>query len=131
MKLYQIGADNAYIEIDINSPEGIVIMNTLFTNSDIRDRGYVVNRRSKDGAEVEFVLIFDEAYTIDEVLKEYYDDSRLDKQKDAQIYLMDSVSEFTKWFIKAYPGCKCTITIDDRRTDIYIDEKPKEDTNEA
>lgn len=68
MKLYQIGADHAYIEIDINSPEGIVIMNTCFINDDINS-GYVIQRHSKDDVEVKFILIVDEAYTINEVLE--------------------------------------------------------------
>lgn len=67
MKLYQIGDDRAYTEIDINSPEGMLIMNTCFENSDIKDGGYVVNRRSKDDMEVKLVLIVDEEkYTIDD-----------------------------------------------------------------
>lgn len=130
MKLYQIGADNAYIEIDINSPEGIVIMNTCFINDDINS-GYVINRRSKDGMEVKFILIVDEAYTIDEVLERCDDDlAGIDKLKEAQSYVMESLDEFTKWFIKAYPGCKCTITIDNGCTDIDISDKTGEDTNE-
>lgn len=39
MKMYQIGDDRAYTEIDINSPEGMLIMNTCFENSDIKDDG--------------------------------------------------------------------------------------------
>ena len=130
MKLYQIGADHAYIEIDINSPEGIVIMNICFNNDDING-GYVIQRHSKDDVEVKFILIVDEAYTIDEVLERMDNDlTGVDKLKEVQSYVMESLDEFTKWFIKEYPGCKCTITIDDGCTNIDISDKIKEDTNE-
>lgn len=133
MKLYQIGDDSAYTEIDINSPEGILIMNTCFDNSDIRDGGYVINRRSKDDMEVKLVLILDEEkYTIDEVLERCDDDNlpELDKFEEVQSYAMESLDEFINWFVKAYPGCKCIITIDDGCTTIDINDKTGEDTNE-
>lgn len=133
MRLYQIGEDHAYIEIDINSPEGILIMNTCFDNSDIKDGGFVVHRRSKDDMEVKLVLILDEEkYTIDEALERCDDDlTSIDKLKEAQSYLMESVSEFTKWFVKAFPGHKCIITIDDDCATVDINDKTEEDTNEA
>lgn len=133
MKLYQIGDDRAYTEIDINSPEGILIMNTCFDNSDIKDGGYVINRRSKDDMEVKLVLIVDEEkYTIDEVLERCDDDSlpELDKLKEVQSYAMESLDEFINWFVKACPGCKCIITIDDGCTTVEINDKTGEDTNE-
>lgn len=130
MKLFQVGEDHAYIEIDINSPERIVIMNTCFVNDDINS-GYVINRRSKDDVEVKFILIVDEAYTIDEVLERMDNDlTGVDKLKEVQSYAMEALDEFTKWFIKEYPGCKCTITIDDGCTNIDISDKIGEDTNE-
>lgn len=136
MRLYQIGEDHAYIEIDINSPEGILIMNTCFDNSDIKGGGFVVNRRSKDDMEVKFVLILnEEKYTIDEVLERCDDDqTSIDKLKELQSYVVDSLDEFINWFVKACPGYKCTITIDDGCTSIDITDitdKTEEDTNEV
>ena len=117
MRLYKIDATHHHTEIDVNSPEGF-IMNTCFENSDIKDGGYVVNRRSKDDMEVKLVLIVDEEkYTIDEVLERCDDD-------------LSSLDEFINWFVKAYPGCKCIITIDDGCTTIDINDKTGEDTNE-
>lgn len=130
MRLYQIGEDHAYIEIDINSPEGIVIINKCFDTDDINSR-YVEKRCSKDDVEVKFILIVDEACTIDEALERCDDgEAGIDKLKEIQSYVTETLDEFTKWFVKEYPGCKCTITIDDSCTNIDINDKTEENTNE-
>lgn len=130
MRLYKVDECRC-TEIDVNSPEGIVIMNTCFDTDDINSR-CVVKRYSKDDVEVKFILIVDEAYTIDEALERCDDDEAgIDKLKEIQSYVMESLDEFTKWLIKEYPGCKCTITIDDGCTNVDINDKTEEDTNEV
>lgn len=131
MRLYKVDKCR-YTEIDVNSPKGIVIMNKCFDTQDI-NRGVVMRSCSyKDGMKVKFMLIVDEAYTIDEALERLDDGNACtDKLKESLSYVMESLSEFTKWLIKEYPGCKCTITIDDGCTNVDITDKTEEDTNEV
>lgn len=110
-------------------------MNKCFDTQDINSGVVMRSYRYKDDMEAKFMLIVDEAYTIDEALERLDDgNADTDKLKESLSYVTESLGEFTKWFVKEYPGCKCTITIVNGCTTIDITDitdKTEEDTNEV
>lgn len=133
MRLYKFDADLHHTEIDVNSIEGIMLINSLFDNTDLNPQWRFVVVRPKDNRNNRFLLSLD-----DESFEDVLDSGALkylldtfDETSESVRHIRSMVKdiihdeELEPWFDKVLSDKNVIITISDRETCVSI--KPRKD----
>lgn len=136
MRLYKVDAAYHYTEIDVNSPEGFIVINRLFDDTDLDpQKRFSVVRPKNDMNHLFLLSLADESF--EDIL-----------DGNALRYLLDNFDETTEsvrrihsmvkdiiydeelepWFGEVLSDNNVIITISDRKTSISI--KPRKDDTE-
>lgn len=133
MRLYKFDADLHHTEIDVNSIEGIMLINRLFDNTDLNPQGRFVVVRPKNNRNNWFLLsLADESFedVLDSGALKYLTDTfneNSDNVRRIRSMVKDIIhdEELEPWFDKVLSDNNVIITISDRKTCVSI--KPRED----
>ncbi len=142
MRLYKIDASYHHTEIDVNSPEGFIVINRLFDDSDLNPQERFSIVRPKNDMNHLFLLSL-----ADESFEDILDSGALQYLLDAFDETAESVrrinsmvkdiihdEELEPWFDEVLSDKNVIITISNRETSISIkprkDDKTEENTNE-
>lgn len=133
MRLYKFDADLHHTEIDVNSIEGIMLINRLFDNTDLNPQGRFVVVRPKDNRNNRFLLsLADESFedALDSGALKYLLDT-FDETSESVRHIRSMVKdiihdeELEPWFDKVLSDKNVIITISDRKIRVSI--KPRKD----
>lgn len=136
-RLYKFDADLHHTEIDVNSIEGIMLINRLFDNTDLNPQNRFSIMRLKNGRNKWFLLsLADESFEdiLDNGTLKYLTDTfneNSDNVRRIRSMVKDIIhdEELEPWFDKVLSDKNVIVTISDKGTDISI--KPKEDDTEG
>ena len=142
MRLYKVDTHHHYTEIDVNSPEGFVVINRLFDDADLNPQERFSIVRPKNDMNHLFLLsLDDESFEdiLDSDIRRYiFDnfDENAERLQCISSMVKDIIhdEELEPWFDEVLSDNNVVITISDRKTSISIkprkDDKTEEDTNE-
>lgn len=136
MRLYKVDAGYHYTEIDVNSPDGFVVINRLFDDTDLNPRKRFSIVRPKNDMNHLFLLsLADESFEdiLDgNALRYLLDNFDETAESVRRIHSMvkDIIydEELEPWFGEVLSDNNVIITISDRKTSISI--KPRKDDTE-
>lgn len=136
MKLYKVDASYHYTEIDVNSPDGFVVINRLFDEEDLDPKERFSIVRPKNDMNHLFLLsLADESFEdiLDSDARRYIFDNFDETAESLQricLMVKDIIhdEELEPWFDEVLSDNNVIITISDRKTSISI--KPRKDDTE-
>lgn len=137
MRLYKFDADLHHTEIDVNSIEGIMLINRLFDNTDLNPQNRFSIMRLKNGRNKWFLLsLADESFedilndgTLEYMIDTFNENSDIVRHIRSMVKDIIHDEEHEPWFDKVLSDNNVIVTISDKGTDISI--KPKEDDTEG
>lgn len=133
MRLYKFDADLHHTEIDVNSIEGIMLINRLFDNTDLNPQWRFLVVRPKDNRNNRFLLsLADESFedVLDSGALKYLLDT-FDETSESVRHIRSMVKDIIHdeklepWFNEVLSDKNVIITISDRKTCVSI--KPRKD----
>lgn len=139
MRLYKVDASYHYTEIDVNSPEGFVVINRLFDDTDLNPQERFSIVRPKNDMNHLFLLsLADESFEdiLDSDARRYIFDN-FDETAESLQRISSMVKniihdeELEPWFDEVLSDNNVIITISDRKTSISIKPRKDDDTEEG
>lgn len=136
MRLYKIDASYHYTEIDVNSPEGCIVINRLFDDGDLNPKKRFSIVRPKNDMNHLFLLsLTDESFedVLDNNALHYlldnFDETSVSFNRiHSMVKDIIHEEELEPWFDEVLSDNNVIITISDRKTRISI--KPRKDDTE-
>lgn len=136
MRLYKIDATHHHTEIDVNSPEGFIVINRLFDNSDLNPhQRFSIVRPDNDRNHLFLLSLADESF--EDILGsgalKYLLDT-FDETSESVRHIRSMVKDIIHdeklepWFNEVLSDKNVIITISDRKTCVSI--KPRKDDTE-